>query len=167
MNRIEILLQGEGFTEIEVIRLEAGMVVREVLHAAGACCKMPPADELRVFAEDEDEPLELDHPLPGHQPGKPLRLHVHRCHRVTVTVAFNGESETRPFGPARTIEAIRKWAALVAFKLAPTDAAEHVLQVAGTTNRPDPDTHVGALVSCPDCLIHFDLVPLKRVEGAW
>jgi hypothetical protein len=47
----------------------------------------------------------------------------------------------------------------------PGDAAEHVLQLTGTADRPDADTHIGALASCPDCRLAFDLVPLKRVEG--
>ena len=45
-------------------------------------------------------------------------------------------------------------------------AGEHVLQIAGTHDRPSPSTHVGVLVHCPDCQIAFDLVPDQRVNGS-
>jgi hypothetical protein len=49
-------------------------------------------------------------------------------------------------------------------KMSPVDASEHVLQITGTTDRPDPDVQIGALVSgC--CELAFSLVPVKRVEG--
>ena len=46
------------------------------------------------------------------------------------------------------------------------DAGEHMLQIAGTQDRPAPGTHVGRLTSCPDCRVRFDLVPDQRVNGA-
>ena len=58
-----------------------------------------------------------------------------------------------------------KFAAIREFGMKPADAAEHVLLFSGSAERPEPETHVGALVSCPDCRISFDLVPHKRVEG--
>ena len=42
---------------------------------------------------------------------------------------------------------------------------EHVLQIAGTKDRPDPGTHLGTITSCPACKIGFDLVPNERVNG--
>ena len=46
------------------------------------------------------------------------------------------------------------------------EAGEHVLQIAGTKDRPDPGTHLGTIASCPACKIAFDLVPDERVNGS-
>ena len=51
---------------------------------------------------------------------------------------------------------------LVIFGGAP---GEHVLQIAGTHDRPTPSTHIGALVTHPNCRIAFDLVANERVQG--
>ena len=64
-----------------------------------------------------------------------------------------------------TVETVKRWAAIKGFGMTPADAAEHVLQLAGSTIRPEPDTHIGSLVSGSACQLRFDLVPLKRVEG--
>src|SRR5947209_415419 len=97
MNRIEILLQGEGIAEIEVLRLETGAAVREVLRCPAIRLPRLSEGELLVFAEDDDESLHLDRPLPEPESGNPLRLHIHRCRHVSVTVVFNGECETHRF----------------------------------------------------------------------
>jgi len=46
------------------------------------------------------------------------------------------------------------------------DAGEHVLQVAGSHDRPAPGTHIGALTDGKVCGLAFDLVPDQRVNGA-
>jgi hypothetical protein len=40
-----------------------------------------------------------------------------------------------------------------------------VLQIQGTTIRPDRDVHIGTLTQGHACAVAFDLVPCKRVEG--
>jgi hypothetical protein len=49
--------------------------------------------------------------------------------------------------------------------MTPQEAGEHVLQITGTKDRPDPGTHLGTLAACPDCRLAFDLVPNERVNG--
>ena len=95
----------------------------------------------------------------------PRSMHVTRCLKVKVAVRFNGETKSRVFPPSATVERVRRWAALRAFGMSPRDAAEHILQIQGTTTRPDRDTHTGALTDGKTCAVAFDLVPSKRVEG--
>lgn len=165
MKNIEIFLQGEHIPDIQLVALDRDKVVKEVLAAAARFRKCETEGDFHVFAEDCDEPLAPDKQLPESKDGQPVRLHVHRCLRIEVTVIFNGMSKKHSFGPGNTIAMVKKWAAIKAFGMDRADAAEHVLQLAGTTERPEPDTHIGSLVSCPDCSLTFDLVPLKRVEG--
>ncbi|HTA91569.1 MAG TPA: hypothetical protein VK745_18425, partial [Polyangiaceae bacterium] len=94
-----------------------------------------------------------------------IKVHVHRCHRVRVTVTFNAKHVEHPFGPSSTVARVKRWAA-EKFDMSPEDATEHVLQLAGTHTRPSPNVHLGALTRCPDCHLKFDLVPDERVNGA-
>jgi len=165
MKNIEILLQGEHIPDIQVVERLHGEVVKGVLTAAARHRICEADGEFHVFREDTDEPMKEGDQLPEHCDGEPVRMHVHRCRRIEVAVTFNGAPEERQFGPGTTIATVKKWAAIKAFGMDRGDAAEHVLQLVGTTDRPEADTHIGALTSCPDCRIAFDLVPLKRVEG--
>jgi hypothetical protein len=162
---IEILLQGEGVPDIQVVRLGHDKTVADLLAAAAAHRKEVLEGDFLVFVEDDEEPLAPGAALPEGAHGQPARLHVHRCRQVEVAVTFNGVTKEHRFGPGTTVATVKKWAAIKAFGMTPADAAEHVLQLAGTTDRPEPDTHIGALVRCPHCLLRFDLVPHKRVEG--
>lgn len=165
MKNIEILLQGEKILDIQVVKLGRDKRVKDVIVAAAAHRSEKCDGEFNVFAEDGEEPLAPDDILPETDEGHPVRLHVHRCRSIEVAVTFNGKTEEHRFGPGTTVAAVKKWAAIAAFGMDPGDAAEHALQIAGSTDRPEPDTHIGALVVCPDCRVQFDLVPLKRVEG--
>lgn len=164
MTKIEILLQGEGIADIELVELDEGAGPAEILAIALERRQGGETGDYLVFVEDQEEPLAPGHQLHRHPHGEPHRVHVHRCRNVAVTVTFNGRPETRDFAPSRTVAAVKAWAAK-AFHMDPRDAAEHVLQLAGTADRPEPDTHLGSLVRHGHCEVRFDLVPLKRVEG--
>lgn len=47
----------------------------------------------------------------------------------------------------------------------PGDIAEHVLQIAGSNEQPDVDTHIGTLTACQACSVIVDLVPAHRING--
>lgn len=162
---IEILLQGEHIPDIQLVEVDREKDVTEILAVAAKHRKSEVEGDFLVFIEGSEEPLKRDDHLPESEKGQPLRIHVHRCHKIKVDVTFNGVTKEHSFGPGTTVAAVKKWAAITAFGMNPADAAEHVLQFTGTTNRPEPDTHIGSLATWPDCHLAFDLVPLKRVEG--
>lgn len=165
MRTVEVLLQGEAIRDIEVVVLEPGSIVAHLLGAASKLRSQRIEGEFLAFVEGNEEPLSHDTALPECEPHRPLRMHVHRCTSIAVYVTFNGQTKEHRFGPGTTVAAVKDWAALKAFHMSPGDAAEHVLQISGTTVRPEPDTHIGALTSGKDCQLRFDLVPSKRVEG--
>ena len=167
MKSIEVLLQGHGLSDIAVLAAKPddtlAVVVAQLNHGAG---------EFLVFLEDIDGPLHVDTLVEELLPLAadddmcgPLRLHVTRCRHIEVMVRFNGENAARRLPPSTTVERVRRWAARRAFHLSPRDAAEHVLQIQGTTIRPDRDAHIGTLTQGHTCAVAFDLVPCKRVEG--
>ena len=122
--------------------------------------------EVLVFLEDEDEPLnEL---LIVRQQAGPcgVKAHLHRCRHIAVAVTFNGETVHHQFGPGSTVARVKRWAAERKFGMSEEEASEHVLQIAGTLDRPSPGTHLGALAKCPNCRLDFDLMPDQRINGA-
>ena len=165
MKKIEILLQGECVPDIQLVEVGTHESMKEILEVAASCRQEEIKGEFFVFLEDCTKPIAVVDDLPDSENSKPVPIHVHRCRSVEVTVTFNGICKGQKFAPGTTIASVKKWAAIQEFGMESIDAAEHVLQIANSTDRPAPDTHIGALVSCPDCSVLFDLVPHKRVEG--
>lgn len=170
MQTINIFLQGHGVSDIMVLQAKPDDTIAEVLPKFEHVELK--RDDLLVFLEDIPAALDLDAvveellPLTADDEALgPLRLHITRCRHVEVVVRFNGEDAARRFPPSATVERVRRWAARRAFDLSPRDAAEHVLQIQGTTTRPDRDVHIGTLTKDETCAVAFDLVPNKRVEG--
>ncbi|MDE2133259.1 MAG: hypothetical protein KGJ49_01515 [Alphaproteobacteria bacterium] len=171
MRPIDVFIQGEGLADIMVASTAPHHSLAEVL----AALEHPILKEegFLVFIEDVPVPLDpetiVEELLPLATADDailvPLRLHVSHCHHIDVSVRFNGEDAKRRFPPSTTIARVHHWAARRAFHLAPRDAAEHVLQLQGSTKRPDRDVHLGSLTDRKICAVAFDLVPRKRVEG--
>lgn len=163
---MELFLQGEGIPEVQLIRVRQDGTVRDLLDAAreSGVGVAQNDDAIIVLLEDEENELALDSRLKDAGIKHRSRVHVHRCRRVGVTVNFNGTSRENQFPSSKTIAKVKRWAD-DQFGLKGVDATEHALQISGTSTRPDEDTHLGVLVSYPNCKISFDLVPKKRVEG--
>jgi hypothetical protein len=92
------------------------------------------------------------------------RVHVGRCKRIKTTVHFLDKTADHEFAPGARVRAVKEWAART-FKMNPKDAAEHVLQICKSTERPSSDTPLHQLVHDHGCAVCFDFVPEKRVEG--
>jgi hypothetical protein len=79
-------------------------------------------------------------------------------------VNFLNKSSEETFPPGTRVRRVKDWAARK-FRMDPKDAAEHVLQLCKSTERPPSDTPLQQLVTGHACAVCFDLVPEKRVEG--
>lgn len=165
MTSLPVFVQAEGSNKIEIIEIDAAAPVEALLAAAQqrGLLHGDMADVL-VFLEEQEEPLVNEKPF-GAQGGKARdRVILHRCRRVEVSVTFNARQLERRFNPAATVARVKRWF-VKEIGMSQVDASEHVLQLAATTERPDPDTHVGTLVGKGTCSVNFTLVPRKRVEG--
>ena len=163
METVDIFYQGQGIREIEHIEARVNdtvAMIKELLIAKHGC-----EPDTLLFLEDQDAPLE-DHVIIKDICGRgSAKVHLHRCRHVEVAVTFAGDTVHHRFAPGSTVAHIKHWAAVAKFGMSEDDAGEHVLQISGKQDRPTPGTHVGALVSCPDCRVDFDLVPEERVNG--
>lgn len=170
MKNVDVFLQGPGFSDIAVLSAKPDDTIGNVLSKLDQA--EAKEENLLVFIQDSFCPVDrevlVEELLPlaaDEKTLRPLCLHVTQCRKVETVVRFNGEHKQRQFPPGAVVERIRRWAACRAFGLAPQDAGEHVLQLQGSTSRPDRDTHVGVLTDGKSCSVAFDLVPNKRVEG--
>lgn len=163
MTSIDIFYQGEGIREIAHFQADA--------EHSFAAIKIAITDkhgldkETLIFVEDCDEPVDETCLIRDHAGNAGIKAHLHRCRHVEVTVTFNGDTVPHRFGPGTTVARVKTWAAEHKFGMTQQEAGEHVLQIAGTKDRPDPGAHLGAIASCPACKIAFDLVPNERVNG--
>jgi hypothetical protein len=164
MSKINVFVQGEGIKDVVRLQLEPQSTALDVKRAC-ASHGVQANGEAAVFTEDQDEPL-ADDVTVGSLAGKTgARLHIHRCRRVVVKVTYSGRVVERSFGPGRTVGSVKKWAAQE-LGIGKEDAAELILQIAGTHDQPDVDVHIGTLAQCPACALAFDLVPNPRIQGA-
>lgn len=161
-----VYIQSEHFTDIKLIEINDDATIEELKRAALAL--LPPgtdATELPLSVEDDDDDAHAGATHVKHlKKEHGIRVHLHRCKQVEVQVRFGAEVVHHKFRPATTVGRVRLWAG-EKFGMAPGDIAEHVLQIAGTTEQPDVDVHIGTLTKCPQCSVTFDLVPAHRING--
>ncbi len=160
MSNLKLFLQFSGHRPVELIEVAAEATARSVLDAAAALGG--PADG-EVFAADREAPLDPDTPLRAQGVKDKDRIHVHTCRQIQVTLTFAGDTKHHPFRPSTTVAEVKAWF-VDKLHMTPVDATEHVLQITGTSDRPDPDAQIGALVTS-HCALDLTLVPIKRVEG--
>lgn len=165
MSKIKVFVQAGGVKQIKLHELDSSANVGSILQGLTADLGLPPGD-YRLFHEGAEAPLAMDVSLSAAGITSRASVHVTQCKKVAVTVNFNGTSKVRDFGPGVPIHTVKAWAVgPQGFNLNPVDAADHVLQLTGTNERPDADVHIGSLAQEPGCTVSFDLVPKVRVEG--
>ncbi|HMP07228.1 MAG TPA: hypothetical protein PJ982_12825 [Lacipirellulaceae bacterium] len=163
MKNIDVFYQVEGVAGIEHAEFP-GNTTLAALKAQLAKKHGLGADVL-AFVEDGEEPADNGKHLGQIAEATGVKLHLHRCRRIEVTVTFNNETVDDKFAPGTTVARVKRWAAEKKFGMSPEETGEHVLQLAGAKDRPSPSTHIGALVKHGKCALAFDLVPDERVNG--
>lgn len=148
------------------------------LHDALASAGITLDAEHCIFIDEAEEIIGADRhaPVPGLKHG--CRIHVCRCRHIKTTVHYLEKTAEREFAPGARVRKVKEWA-VHRFELNPKDAAEHVLQLCQSTDRPASDTPLHQLLAGhgerpqhdrghahhQHCELCFDLVPDKRVEG--
>ena len=164
MKSIDLFCQGEGIGEI--VHIELDLDATFALLKARLAEEYPIPEDALLFIEDEDDPIDGTVLVKDRATATGLKVHIHRCRHVKVNVMFNGKTAESHFPPSATVARVKHWAAEKEFGMSEDEAGEHVLQVAGTHDRPAPGTHIGALTDDKADSVSFDLVPDERVNGA-
>lgn len=165
MTRIDVFLQGERMKDVLRLQLEPQHMPPDVKRACASRLGIDIDAETLVFLEDDEAPLDEVTTLGSLDGTHGVRLHLHHCRRIAVKVTYSGRTVEHAFGPGTTVGAVKRRAA-EKLGIPKDDAAELMLQIAGTREQPDIDMHIGTLAACPACAISFDLVPSPRIQGA-
>lgn len=174
MSKIIVFVQVHGQGGVLEAELSDGATLRELratLKAAG----IDLVPESFIFIDESEEHVcgEEDSRVGGLRHG--CRIHICRCKHITTTVHYLEKSVEREFPPGARVRVVKNWA-IRSFDLNSKDAAEHVLQICKSADRPSTDTPLHQLLmDCSNnhedqghgrhCALCFDLVPDKRVEG--
>lgn len=161
MSNIIVFVQEHGVADAEELEIALSATFAELLAASKG---RGPRDEILIFVDEAEEPVGMEVLIEHSGAKHGSRVHVSRCRHVEVTVHYEEKTEKHPFPPGAKVHRVKQWA-VHKFKLAETDAAEHVLQICGGTERASGGTPLHALLTPGSCALCFDLVPEKRVEG--
>ncbi|PWS37134.1 hypothetical protein DFH01_09710 [Falsiroseomonas bella] len=148
---------------ITEVTVSSTATVRDVLRLPEIAKGAVQGDDLLVFIDEQESPAHRDVMLEtcGAHGG---RIHLVRCKKVEVRVYFMDREACRAFPPGTRLKKVKEWA-VREFGLAAGDAIEHLLQIHGSTDRPNSATPLSALLDECGCSIAFDFVPDVRVEG--
>lgn len=163
MTTTVVFIQVQGRPGILEAKLGAAVTIGE-LKTAITALGVPIDAETFIFIDEAENHLHGEHHEPAHGVKHGGRIHVSRCKRVRATVHYLDKTETREFSPGTRVRAVKAHAVEV-FRMPPKDAAEHVLQLCKSSERPASDTPLHTLTDHHTCAVCFDLVPEKRVEG--
>jgi hypothetical protein len=155
---MEVFVHSSGNEQPELVEIEEVALIRSLI--------VESEPDSGIWLEEVDEEIDLD--ITIEVAGIRHHHHVHRgrCHRVKVTVRFNGVNHEHGFGPATTIKTVRTWACGPhAFKLSPVEAAKHVLALPGADHFLDDGVHNGSVATEGTCAVTLDLLPRSRFEG--
>lgn len=161
MSTIVLFVQEHGAADAKEVEIALAASFADLL---GATAGPEQRDEVLIFVDEAEEPVGIDVLVEQSGAVHGSRVHVSRCRDVEVTVHYQDKTEGRRFPPGAKVHRVKHWA-VHKFGLARTDAAEHVLQICGGTERPSGGTPLHTLLAPGSCALCFDLVPEKRVEG--
>ena len=156
--KVQVKIQGEDIVGERSLRLNNQWPVARLKLIAEGLRRSRAGDELFLFEENGKQPLCDRDPIPSGTKGM-VRLHLHRCRHVHVTVSLAGETHARYFSPGTTFARILLWAqATHSSTTQETGLTEPGLRIAGTQTQPDLHAHVGIFVDFPFCEIALDLM---------
>jgi hypothetical protein len=154
---VEVFVEGEGAEEIEIIRIQAGSERRVIVEQFAERHGLP-VGETVLFAEDEDEPLDLAFVITD-QADVRRPHHIHRVQRIDVTVFYKNEERSRSFSPSARVQKVLDWAVGTdGFKIDPVIAPEMELAIHGQEKPLAKNAHIGRFVVHGQHKLALDLI---------
>jgi hypothetical protein len=103
---IEILVEGEGLADIEIIRLPRGSAARAILAVVGLKSGFP-AEQAVLFVEDGEDPVDLAVLVEDMAKGR--LHHVHRTRKIEGRVFYQGRRIENRFSPSTRVQRVLDW----------------------------------------------------------
>jgi hypothetical protein len=163
MSKTIIFIQAEGKPGVTEAEITIPATVRD-LHEIFKANNIDFEKGLEAFVDEAEAPVPHDAKAAVEGLKHGSRVHLTRCKKIKVTVHYLDRTIERAFAAGIRVRTVKQWA-VREFKLNPTDAGEHVLQLCNSAIQPPTDAALAELVSGQSCDICFDLVPEKRIEG--
>jgi hypothetical protein len=161
---VEIIVEGEGLAEVEIIRIEEGSAGREIV-AAVAVRGGFPAEEGFLFLEDSEEPLDVEVIVGEENTGRVH--HVHRVRHIEVSVFYQDRRIEKRFSPATRVQRVLDWAVGPrGFNIDKAIAPEMELALHGSNITVPKDAHIGRFLRHPEHCLSFDLIRGVVPNGA-
>ena len=163
MSKVTLFVQIQGDARVVEVAVEEKLPevdLRKALLDAGVTI----GSDQFVFIDESEEQISSEGTRPASGLKQGTRVHVAFCRRIKTRVNYLEKSIERDFAPGARVRSVKKWATHE-FDLDKKDAAEHVLQICNSKERPSSDTPLAVLAHGCGCNVCFDLVPEKRVEG--
>jgi hypothetical protein len=168
---IEVMVEGEGLADVEIIRIPQGRTAREIV-AAVALKGGFPAEEAVLLIEDSDQPVDLAIVLTEDTTGGKVH-HVHRAKQVALTVFYKHLEKEKHFPPSARVQRVLDWAVSKdGFNIDPTIAPDmelalHDEKIPDDQKQPLPkNPHIGRYVHHPHHCLALDLIRGKVPNGA-
>jgi hypothetical protein len=157
MSEIEVMVEGEGLAEVDIIRIPAGSVTGAIV-AAVAVRGGFPVDGAALFIEDCEDSVDLTIVVVEEDVAGKVH-HVHRAHKIEVGVFYQGRKLTRRFAPSVRVQRVLDWAVGTdGFRIDPPIAPEMELALHGQTTALPKNAHIGRYIRHPHCELDFDLI---------
>lgn len=168
---IEVMVQGEGLADVEIVRLAEGGTAREIVTAVALKGGFP-AEEAILLVEDSDAPVDLEMVITDDIAGGKIH-HVHRAKKIAVKVFYKHLEKERHFPPSARVQRVLDWAvSKEGFNIDPTlapimELALHDEKIPEDQKRPLPkNAHIGRYVHHPHHCLELDLIRGVVPNGA-
>jgi len=165
MKEIEVYVHTHDGVDPKLVKAGEDATVKQLIDkiVAAAELKGDPDEELLLFLEDVDEPLEHHRKVCECEIRHHHHVHCHRCHSIKVSVFYNGDKHAS-FPPSAKVERVLEWA-IKAFKLTPAEAAEKILTLKGSDDELPLEAHIGSFAKPHECSVSLCLTAPVEVNG--
>lgn len=157
MSKINISCHCENSDDIQHFEMDADAAFADVKERVIQASRLD-SDAL-MFIDGTDSPVDENARVRDCTDGTDLKLCLHRCRDIAVTVTFRGKSVNRRFSPSATIARVKYETAARELGIGRGDIDEYSLRMLDTHRQPAPDTAIGTLTELGNCSITFELVP--------
>ena len=170
VTEIEVMAEGEGLEDVEIIRIPQGGTAREIVAAIARKGGFP-VEEAVLLVEDSEVPVDLTLVITEDIAGK--IHHVHRVKKIAVKVFYKHLDKERHFPPSARVQRVLDWAVSKdGFNIDPSIAPDmelalHDDKIPEDQKKPLPkNAHIGRYVHHPHHHLELDLIRGKVPNGA-